>query len=126
LLIECILLVASLCQTVKDKPVMFLAAAQTSMQIADGITTRESIKLGGIETEPIPRLLLGPRPTWNRMAPLGATQIILATMLAHKMRESHNRFIHSVWWLPQCISIGDSTGGTIQNIGVIHSFKKGK
>ena len=89
MLIECILLSASLCRATHDKPVMTLALSQSAALVADGITTRNRVDLGYTERDPLTRAVLGSRPTWARMAPLGVLQCLLETWLAERMRYVH-------------------------------------
>lgn len=74
MIIECILLSASLCRATHDKPVMVLGLSQSAVLVADGITTRERVRLGYTEFDPLARAVLGNRPTWARMAPMGVVQ----------------------------------------------------
>jgi hypothetical protein len=116
MIIECILLSASLCRATHDKPVMALALSQTAALVADGITTREQVRLGYTETDPLTRAVLGSRPTWARMAPLGAVQCLLETWLAERMRTSTHRWIRRLWWLPQSVGIGGNIWGVETNL----------
>jgi hypothetical protein len=116
MIIECILLSASLCRATHDKPVMALALAQSAALVADGITTREQVRLGYTETDPLARAVLGSRPTWARMAPLGALQCLLETWLAERMRTSPHRWIRRLWWLPQSVGIAGNIGGVKTNL----------
>ena len=92
-----------------DKGVLYLAGAQTGMVILDGITTERSLKrpqydpinhtllLPVQESSPIARALLGPYPTWQRMIPLGAAEVVGSAYLAQYLK---HRGIKA-WWLPQ-------------------------
>jgi hypothetical protein len=115
MIIECILLSASLCRAAHDKPVMALAVSQSAVLVADGITTREQIRLGFTETDPLTKAFLGSRPTWARMAPLGALQCLLETWLAERMRTSTHKWVRRLWWLPQSVGIGGNIWGAETN-----------
>lgn len=115
MLIECILLSASLCRATHDKPVMALALWQSAALVADGITTRQRVSLGYTEFDPVTRAILGSRPTWARMAPLGAVQCLLETWLAERMRTSTHKWIRRFWWLPQSVGIGGNIWGVEAN-----------
>jgi hypothetical protein len=115
MLIECILLSSSLCRATRDKPVMELGLSQAAVLVADGVTTREQVRLGYTEADPLARSILGSRPTWARMAPLGALQCLLETYLAERMRRSPHRWIRGLWWLPQSVGIGGNIWGVETN-----------
>ncbi len=68
-----------------------------------------------IESDPLSRFFLGERPSSSRMAPIGAAQIVGTAFIAHRMRISHNPFVHVVWWSPQSLSITVATGAAIHN-----------
>lgn len=99
----------------KDRSVLALAAVSTAAQVADGVTTVDFERRGYIEVDPISRFLLGERPTWSRMAPIGAAEIVGTAFIAHRMRYSRNRFVHAMWWLPQSIFITVPTAAAIHN-----------
>lgn len=115
MIIECILLSASLCHATRDKPVMALALSQSAALVADGVTTRERVRLGYKELDPVTRVFLGSKPTWARMAPLGAVQCLLETWLAERMRTSTHKWIRRLWWLPQSAGIGGNIWGVETN-----------
>lgn len=115
MIIECILLSASLCRAAHDKPVMALVLSQSAALVADGITTRERVRLGYTELDPVTKVFLGSRPTWVRMAPLGALQCLLETWLAERMRTSRSRWVRRLWWLPQSVGIGGNIWGVETN-----------
>jgi uncharacterized membrane protein len=50
----------------------------------DGITTRQEIKNGNMELDPLARHFLGVHPTYARMIPLGAAEVIGAALLARR------------------------------------------
>lgn len=111
-----LILFAMLCRAVKDKPVMALTALQVAAIVADGITTRQDIKSGCcVEKDPFARAFLGPRPTWNRMAPLGAAQVVGEVWLSEKLKGARGRERH-LWWLPLTIGTADNLGGISANV----------
>lgn len=114
----------------RDAPVLFLAGIQTAAQTYDGITTKrfERYSASGInladntdpifiykEHDPISRLLLGPKPTWARMAPIGAIQIVGSAYLAHYIR-TRRSWVHHIWWVPQALEIATSLTEGSQNL----------
>jgi len=120
--IECILLSASLCHARSDKPVMALTLTQSAALVADGTTTRQRVGLGYTESDPFTRIFLGARPTWARMAPLGAVQCILETWLAERMHTSKHKWIRSLWWAPQSVGIVGNIAGVTANSGNLRTF----
>jgi hypothetical protein len=101
----------------KDKSESLLAVTQGFFLISDGIVTRADVRHGANqEINPAVRLLTGPYPTWNRMAPLGAVQEIVGIYLGTEMKRSRNRFIRKVWWIPQVAGIGGNLSGTAYGI----------
>ena len=115
MIMECILLSASLCRATHDKPVMTLALSQSTALLADGVTTRERVRLGYTKFDPVTKIFLGSRPTWARMAPLGVVQCLLETWLAERMRTSTHKWIRRFWWLPQSVGIGGNIWGVQSN-----------
>lgn len=114
--IECILLSASLCHALRDKPVLALGVAQSAALVTDGITTEQRVHRGYTETDPVTKLVLGARPTWGGMAPLGAAQCLLETWLAERMRMSRYKWVRRLWWVPQSVGISGNTWGARENI----------
>jgi hypothetical protein len=86
------------------KPAIVLNLALTGIATWDGYQTRQSIKAGAHEVDPIARVFIGPKPTWARMAPFGAAEVIGSAWLATKMRNSKRW--RRVWWVPQVALIG--------------------
>ena len=70
----CIPFSATLCRAVHDRSILALTITQTALLLSDGITTKRSIERGYIEVDPITRTVLGRKPTWSRMAPLGTVR----------------------------------------------------
>jgi hypothetical protein len=115
---KCILISATLCDALHDGPVFVLMTAQTTAVFADGITTKQSVSRGNVEIDPVTRVLIGRRPTWGRMAPLGAVQVVAETWLAQRMKTSRHAWIRRLWWMPQTIGIVGNTWGTQHNLSL--------
>ncbi len=116
MLFECILLSASLCHALRDKPVLALGVAQSAALIADGVTTEQRVRQGYTETDPITRIFLGSRPSWAGMAPLGAAQCLLQTWVAERMHTSRNKWVRRFWWVPQTVGISGNSWGAGSNL----------
>ena len=112
MLIECVLLSASLCHAVKDKPVMALTAAHAASAFADGITGKQSERYGSYETQST--WILGRRPDTPRLTAVFGAEIVIETIIAERMHRSHT-WIRHVWWIPQVISIGIHTQASVHN-----------
>jgi hypothetical protein len=130
MLIECILIGSSLCQTVKaskpakaefphqqnaivavlkDRRVMALAAVDVTAKIMDYRQTERDFTLGGFqEHNPVLRPMLG-HPA--AMYAYGAAYAMGAAWLGHKMRTSHIGIVRKLWWLPQTYSIEQNVYG---------------
>ncbi len=130
MLIECILIGSSLCQTVKaskpakaefphqqnaivavlkDRRVMALAAVDVTAKIMDYRQTERDFALGGFqEHNPVLRPMLG-HPA--AMYAYGAAYAMGAAWLGHKMRTSHIGIVRKLWWLPQTYSIEQNVYG---------------
>ncbi len=78
-----------------------LVSVYAGVDLYDGITTRQAGSRGAVETSPLPRLLMGPRPSWSRMLPLGALEIAAAAKLGLIMRRSQSPVARKFWWVPQ-------------------------
>jgi len=124
MIIECILIGSSLCQTVKaspakkaefsrkqnaivalvkDRPVMALLAADLTAKTMDYRQTERDFMLGGFqEQNPVVRHMLGHPVT---MEAYGAAYAMSAAFLGHKMRKSRFSIVRKLWWLPQTYSI---------------------
>jgi len=105
------------CQAVHDRPVLALTLIQVVALASDGFTTRKAVSRGYIEINPVTSILIGRKPSWSRMAPLGTAQVIAETWLAERMKNSSHSWIRHTWWLPQLIGIAGNTWGTVDNIG---------
>jgi hypothetical protein len=111
-----------------DKNVLYLAGLQTGMLVMDGIATERRLQrpvyspgdnawLAVQETNPVSRALLGPYPTWKRMVPLGAAEVISSAYLAQYFKRRHGR----LWWVPQVsLSVVHGVTGSL-NIPVAFS-----
>lgn len=130
MIIECILIVSSLCHAVKDKPakaqsfprkqnaivtvlkdrpVMTLAAVDLTAKVMDYRQTERNFLLGGFqEHNPVLRPILG-HPA--AMYAYGAAYAMGAAWLGHKMRTSHIGIVRKLWWLPQTYSIEQNVWG---------------
>lgn len=108
---HCTLIGKTLCDAVYDKPVMALAVIHTVLTITDGVYTNRNVKLGATEEDPVSRLFIGRRPTWNRMAPIGIAWIIGETYLAERMRHSHKPIVRKLAFVPQVFGISSSAYG---------------
>ena len=129
MLIECILISSSLCQTanakpmkkdlpkrenavvamLKDKPVMALAAVDLTAKAMDYSQTEHDFTMGGFEEHnAMLRPMLG-HPT--AMTAYGAAYAMGSAFLAHKMRTSRFSIARKLWWLPQTYSIEQNVYG---------------
>lgn len=121
MILECLLLSATLCRAIHDKPVVALAAAQSSFSFADGYTTRRMIQRGYSEMDPITRPVIGKKAPWARMAPAGAAIGIGEMWLAEKMRSSSHKWIRKTWWIPQTFTIGGNIYGIRNNVRLLRN-----
>ena len=112
----CFLFVPGLCDAAKNRPIVALATIQTAALIADGVTTRQYLKRGYVEIDPLTRILIGRRPTWARMAPLGTLQVLAGMWLAERMETSRHGWIRRLWWLPEVAGIAGNTVATVNNV----------
>ena len=113
---KCVLFERSLCGALKNKPVVLLGAVQTGALISDGVTTRQYLHRGYVEVDPLTRAFLGRTPTWSRMAPLGAVQVIAGMWLAERMSKSPHVWVRRLWWLPQTIGIAGNIAASAHNV----------
>jgi hypothetical protein len=113
---RCVLLERNLCGALKNGPVVLLGAAQTAALISDGVTTRQYLQRGYVEVDPLTRAFLGRKPTWGRMAPLGAVQVVAGMWLAERMSKSQHVWIKRFWWLPQAIGIAGNIAASAHNL----------
>jgi hypothetical protein len=115
---KCLLLVEGLCQAVKKKPILALTTIQAAALVSDGVTTRQFLRRGYTEVDPVARILIGSKPTWSRMAPLGAAQVIAGMWLAERMATSSHTWVRRFWWLPQIMGIAGNLAATGHNIAL--------
>jgi hypothetical protein len=107
--VHCLLMVLTLCSALHDRPVLALTFAEMAAMTADGISTRNNVLKGAVELDPVSRVLIGRKPSWERMAPIGSIVAIGQMYLAERMKHSGNSFLRKVWWIPQVVSIGAHT-----------------
>ncbi len=115
---RCRLFNYGLCRAIRDQRVVALAAIQTAALLSDGVTTRQFLRRGYTEVDPVARVFLGSKPTWGRMAPLGAVQVIAGMWLAERMATSSHVWVRRLWWLPQIIGIAGNTAATAHNVAL--------
>ena len=113
---RCVLLERSLCGALKNRPIVILGAIQTGALISDGVTTRQYLQRGYVEVDPLTRAFLGRTPTWGRMAPLGAVQVVAGMWLAERMAKSQHVWVRRLWWLPQTIGIAGNIAASAHNV----------
>jgi hypothetical protein len=113
---RCVLLERNLCGALKNRPIVLLGAIQTVALISDGVTTRQYLQRGYVEVDPLTRVLLGRTPTWGRMAPLGAIQVVAGMWLAERMSKSQHVWVRRLWWLPQTIGIAGNIAASAHNV----------
>ncbi|HEY6330775.1 MAG TPA: hypothetical protein VI756_15695 [Blastocatellia bacterium] len=113
---ECSLFWQSLCRLAKNRPLLALAAVQTAALVSDGITTRQFLRRGYVEVDPVARILIGRKPTWGRMAPLGAVQVFAGAWLGERMATSRNPWMRRLWWLPQIAGIAANSACAAHNV----------
>jgi hypothetical protein len=115
---KCIIFSENLCRAFNDRRVFALASLQTAALVYDGVTTRQFLRRGYVEVDPLARVFLGSRPTWGRMAPLGAVQVIGGMWLAERMATSRHVWVRRFWWLPQIAGIAGNVTATAHNIAL--------
>jgi hypothetical protein len=102
--------------TFKDRESSTLLMIQTGFLVSDGITTARDIAGGEQEVDPLARLVLGSRPSWNRMIPIGAGVALGSYWIGSKMHHSQNRLLRRLWYVPQVAGILGNAYGTVHNI----------
>jgi hypothetical protein len=115
---KCIIFSEGLCRATKNKAILALATIQTAALVSDGVTTRQFLNRGYIEVDPVARVLLGRKPTWARMAPLGAVQVAAGMWLAQRMATSRHVWVRRFWWLPQMMGIAGNAAATGHNVAL--------
>jgi hypothetical protein len=115
---KCILFSENLCRAFNDRRIFALAAVQTAALVSDGVTTRQFLTRGYVEVDPLARVFLGSKPTWGRMAPLGAVQVIAGVFLAERMATSRRIWVRRLWWLPQMMGTAGNAAATAHNVAL--------
>ena len=115
---RCVLFNQSLCGAMKNKPVLALAMLQTAALISDGVTTRQYLHRGYVEVDPFTKILIGSKPTWARMAPLGMVQVFAGMWLAQQMASSQHVWVRRLRWLPQIAGIAGNAAATAHNVSL--------
>ena len=113
---KCILFSENLCRAFNDRRVFALANVQTAALVYDGVTTRQFLRRGYVEVDPLTRVFIGRRPTWGRMAPLGAVQAIAGMWLAERMTASRHAWVRRFWWLPQIMTTAGNVSAGVHNL----------
>jgi hypothetical protein len=114
----CVLFRESLCRAAENRPLLSLAAVQTAALISDGVTTRQYLRRGYVEVDPVARILIGRKPTWGRMLPLGAVQVFAGAWLGEEMAMSRHLWVRRFWWLPQAIGIAANAAASAHNVAL--------
>src|SRR5437879_5476380 len=118
MLMQCILLSASLCHAVRDPQVVALAITQTAVVVTDAVTENEIEQLypiGWQEDNPIAVRLMGSRPQMRSMIAWGCVEAGFTMYLGERMKRSH-WWIRHVRWAPQLIAIGRHSDGVRMNV----------
>jgi hypothetical protein len=95
-------------------PVLKLNLAMSSVALFDGYSTiidngREinNMKMPvAQETNPISRAIIGQYPTWRSMVLGGTIEFVCVSSLEYAMKQSKNKIIHNIWFLPSVFIIG--------------------
>jgi hypothetical protein len=115
---KCILFPESFCRATRNKPILALTTMQTAALVSDGVTTRQFLRRGYVEIDPVARIFIGRKPTWARMAPLGAVQVVAGMWLAEQMASSRHDWVRRLWWLPQVIGIAGNAASSAHNVAL--------
>jgi hypothetical protein len=112
MLIECILIVGSLCHAVKDKPVMILATAGVAASIAD---THQTVRLLRADPQfqefnPVARPFVSHAPL---AYVAGVSAAMLSAVIADRMKMSRNSFIRHLWCAPSVLQFSLGVSGYI-------------
>jgi hypothetical protein len=113
---RCVLFNQTLCGAMKNKPILALAMLQTAALISDGVTTRQYLDRGYVEVDPFTKILIGSKPTWARMAPLGMVQVFTGMWLAQQMAISQHVWVRRFRWLPQIAGIAANAAAAAHNV----------
>lgn len=101
---------ATLCQTLQDRPVQFLAGVHGTMASVDFATTvyYKQKYPAFREFDPVARPFVSSKPA---AAAFVAVYVLGTAWLAHELRSSHNRVLHKLWWIPQVAGIAVNAYG---------------
>ena len=80
-----------------DRRLLTYGLVQGGSEILDGVTTRYFIHHCShcFENDPMSRLLLGTRPSWGRMIPMGVAEAAISTYSYRRLSHSPNRFLRA-------------------------------
>jgi hypothetical protein len=113
MIFHCLLLSLTLCQALRDRPVVILSAVQTSAIAYDYTQTRlNMLTPDGVEHDALMRPFVHNSGT---LAVEGAAEILLAGYVAEKMKHSRHSVIRKVWWLPQTLNVAWHLSGAISS-----------
>ena len=99
---HCLLAVFALCGVLRDRPVMAIAGIQASVASWDGIETRQGIKAGWSEADPLTRPFVH---SDGAMVAAGVAEVAACAIIADKMRRSRHRALRDTWFLWQTVPI---------------------
>ena len=99
---HCLLVVLSLCSTLRDRPVMALAGVHAAAASWDGIETRQGLSAGWGEADPLTRPFVRSNAA---MVAAGAVEVTGFAIVADKMRHSRHRVLRDTWFLWQTVPI---------------------
>jgi hypothetical protein len=106
-----------------DRTSLKLGAIQGGAELYDGITTRYFVHhcKSCVESDPMSRLLLGPKPAWKNMIAFGSIEAVATSYLHQRMSHSSNEFVRRMApWVPLAIIGVHIVEGT-RNVIVIPS-----
>jgi hypothetical protein len=112
----CFLRSQNFCRALKDRRVVLLGGLQTAALISDGVSTRQFLNHGYREVDPVAKILIGSKPSWARMAPVGAAQVFVGMWLGEHMATSRHTWVRRFWWLPQALGIAGNVAATVHNL----------
>jgi len=86
-----------------DKAERSVIVGQSVAALYDGFTTHHVIQICPTCTErdPVSRVFIGRRPTWARMIPAGAGEVVTGYEIGYWMRKNRHSAIRKLWWVPQ-------------------------
>ena len=112
----CFLPPQNFCRALKNRRVVLLGGMQTAALISDGISTRQFLSHGYSEVDPVAKIFIGSKPTWARMSPMGAVQVVVGMWLGERMATSRHLWVRRFWWLPQTLGIAGNVAATVHNL----------